>query len=44
MARSPASPGPSHQRLENLHLLPVQVVELLGQAVEGGFVVLHLLL
>lgn len=38
----PASP--SHQRLENLQLLPVQVVKLLGQVVEGGFVVFHVLL
>ena len=34
----------SHQRLENLQLLPVQVVKLLGQVVEGGFIVFHLLL
>lgn len=42
--RQPAAPGPSRQRVENLHLLAVQLVELPGQTLEGGFVVLHLLL
>jgi hypothetical protein len=30
--------------MEPIHLLLVQVIELLGQTVEGGFVVVHLLL
>lgn len=34
----------SRQRVENLQLLPVQLVELPGQALEGGLVVFHLLL
>lgn len=35
---------PSHQGMEHVHLLPVQLVEELGQAVEWGLVVVHLLL
>lgn len=35
---------PSHQGVEHVHLLPVQLVELLGQTVEWGLVIVHILL
>lgn len=38
------STAPSHQGMEYVHLLPVQLVELLGQTVERGLVIIHLLL
>lgn len=35
---------PSHQGMEYVHFFPVQLVELLGQTVERGLVIIHLLL
>lgn len=35
---------PSHQGMEYVHFLPVQLVELLGQTVEWGLIIIHLLL
>lgn len=35
---------PSHQGMKHVHLLPVQLVELFGQTVKWGLIIVHLLL